>query len=724
MRMRSHRGLSAVQQGIALLRRLGDRACVFAPGVATTGGAHWISGASLTPTGGIQSLGPNLIANGDFSNGATGWTLWQPTAGVVQLESGGMRIRTTDATFAAIQPTLTLSPGSTYQVTFTVRNWVNGSVQVSIDGTTAAFTSPSAAGTYTFPVVASGSCVVQIKRTGGSNCDLIVDDVSCQSLTTMPTSAWLMDYVESSAATPASVDGPVGFLSDGAGVVGPNVIVNGDFSGGAASWSLGAGWSVSGGLATHASAGGASALGQGSALAIGETYIATVISPTPVAFNAVFGGTYVSIGWKGNVGTCVGVCTASTTFGVQGGGDISFSKIVVQRLTGRHASQGAGANKPTLRRGITCLTYPSSNVSSWGNAGAPVITPGATDPSGGNSAYLWTRVTTGASWSSPTGFSKAATALPVSGAFIVKASTARYFAVRLQATYPARADFVFDLAGATLASTGLNAFTSPTGEIVPLGGGFFLCVCNAISDTGTGVTPFVSFNSNGATADGADSSSSSSGVIYRGGAFAGSLSAAQVLQCGGIPLTTSAATSSLAGNFGLEGDGAAKHLVLASLPFQMSDDHVVIAGGRCDTAIADRSFFGIRSSSSTTPIVAQLGFTAGAPDAVWRDDSGALFRTTSGVSRVGQPCVLSLRKSSGVGALRVNGTQSAWVALTPGATTVNTAAVGGVSTTTPGNLLNGVTNAVVTVKGAISDAELLVLERFVGALTGPTGVKF
>lgn len=623
-----------------------------------------------------------------------------------------MRIRTTDGTFAAIQPSLALSPGSTYQVTFTVRNWVNGSVQVSIDGSTAAFTSPSAAGIYTFPVVASGSCVVQIKRTGGANCDLIIDDVICQLITTMPISAWLMDYVESSAATPASVDGPVGFLSDGSGVVGPNVIVNGDFSGGASNWSLGAGWSVSGGLATHASAGGASALGQGSSLVIGETYIATVTSPTPVAFNAVFGGTYVSIGWKGNVGTCIGVCTSSTTFGVQGGGDISFSKIIVQKLTGRHALQGTGSSKPNLRRGVVNLqTYSAALTNAAWQKASCAVTLGQADPYGGTAAFLLTATQGSNSYINNSVTLTAG--VTYTRAVIAKAGTTPnlYLEVGNNGSYfQAR----FNLSTGVV-SGGSYASTSMT----DVGGGYYLCLGTwTAGATGTPSANAIYIDNYGAAGG------NTSLTIAATGVFVGAITASQLLQCGGIPVTAGIPASSVNGNFGIECDGS-KHLALPSVPFQMADDHIVIAGCRGDSSLADRSAFGIRSATAATPVLGQLGFTSGVPDAAWRGDDGVLYRASSGGTQISQNLVLALRKQATTGTLFVNGAAAASVVVPSGTTTVSTAALGGVLVNgSPGNLFVGMLYVIVIVKGALTDAEFLILRRFVAALTGPTGVRF
>lgn len=674
----------------------------------------WVSGTSLSPTGGLQSIGPELISNGDFSNGTAGWTLWQPTAGVVQLESGGMRIRTTDATFAAIQPTLALSPGSTYQVTFTVRNWVNGSVQVSIDGTTAAFTSPAAAGTYTFPVVASGSCVVQIKRTGGANCDLIIDDVSCKLLTTMPSSAWLSSYVESGATTVGAVDGPVGFLSDGEGVVGTALVRSG----------LGLNGNTDNGdgtLTALAATGNAIRIyfGLGD-LIQGASYLITlnILSPGSITADWCDVTSSVTV-LPVTPGKSITFISSRASYDatyrfldvLSNSGNVRFS-YSVQLITGRHATQVTGANKPVLRRGVV-NRQPYCNLLATGwvvnNGGAPTNNA-VTGPDG---------VALNASLLACTG-SNASGVYSPSGALVGEVVT-QAIAVKTVSGASNQIQVGYDTQGGWIKINPQTGAIQSTGAIVtqsssaPMGNGYTLYTWSYVSpNTSLAMVIYNLSVGNALTI-----------AVAGTGQFSGMLTAAQILACGGIPLTTSVSSSSAAGNFGIECDGA-KYLSMPSVPFQMGDEHVVIAGCRGDSSLADRSAFGIRSSTAATPVLGQLGFTSGVPDAAWRGDDGLLYRaTSSGGVQIGQYLVLALRKQATSGALFVNGALAASVSVPSGVTTVNTATLGGVYVNgAAGNLLVGMLYVIVIVKGALSDAEFLILRRFVGALTGPTGVRF
>ena len=90
------------------------------------------------------ALGAELVTNGDFSNGSTGWTVnaWTVSSGVASLTAGTDIIERT--------PNATLVSGAFYSCTITTSNYVSGSVYFWIGGTIA---SPAKAfsgnGTYT-----------------------------------------------------------------------------------------------------------------------------------------------------------------------------------------------------------------------------------------------------------------------------------------------------------------------------------------------------------------------------------------------------------------------------------------------------------------------------------------------------------------------------------------------------------------------------------------------
>lgn len=676
----------------------------------------WITGTSLSPTGGVQSIGPELIPNGDFSNGTTNWTLYQPTAGVVQAEAGGVRIRTTDASFAAIQAALLLSAASTYRVTFTIKNWVAGRVQVSVDGTNPAYNSLAANGTYTFDVVASGACVVQIKRYGGESCNLIIDDVSCKLLTTTPSSAWLADYVESGATTVGAIDGPIGFLSDGMGVVGPALARSG----------LGLNGNTDNGDGTFtalASTGNAIRIyfGLGD-LVQGASYLITlnILSPGTITADwcdVTSSATVLPVTPGRSVTFISSRSSYDATYRfldvLSNSGNVRFS-YSVQQITGKHAAQATGTNKPTMRRGVVNQLLYSTLAgtlgagqtpnfwSATGNSGATPLT--ITNDGPGGTFAVGIRITPSAGLQ---GLQRSANA--IDGILVGVPYTIGCY-MRVPTGLTAAALTLYTGSGVPATPTVVSAATlaaQPKDTWV---------LQTAVITFAT-IPSILAFCANGASGTGLD--------IACPFVIPGAFTTAQIQQCGGAALTTGLAVSSASGNFGIECDGA-KYLSLPSVPFQMGDDHTVIAGCRGDSSSADRTAFGIRSSVASTPVVGQLGFASGAPDAEWRGDDGFLYRATSaGGAQLGQYLVLALRKQAASGALFVNGALAASVAVPSGTTTVNTATLGGVlANGSAGNLLVGMLYAIVIVKGVLSDAEFLILRRFVGALTGPIGVKF
>jgi hypothetical protein len=208
-------------------------------------------------------------------------------------------------------------------------------------------------------------------------------------------------------------------------------------------------------------------------------------------------------------------------------------------------------------------------------------------------------------------------------------------------------------------------------------------------------------------------------TIARIGLFTGTLTAAQILAEGGIPLTTAAAASNtVAGRYSSQYSGA-QSLALGSVPFQMSDDHCVIAGA----ATADGStIFMIGSTASNAPQI-NLDISAGAFRALWKDDTSV--SSTLGLSGfvASAANVLSLRSTSGIRVLRRNGTPSSTSATVLGAATFNSAVIGVQRRITDSNFLTGSLGPVILIKGTVSDADILTLERFVANLT-PNGPSF
>ncbi len=189
-----------------------------------------------------------------------------------------------------------------------------------------------------------------------------------------------------------------------------------------------------------------------------------------------------------------------------------------------------------------------------------------------------------------------------------------------------------------------------------------------------------------------------------------------------VPTTTAAASAST-GPFWAEFDGT-DFMSLASVPFQQADDHLVVAAAS-PQADPSNTIFNIRSTSSTTPIVAQMrvlnvsGNTR--VQTLWIDDAGvSATPTASNLLSLGSRFIASARKVGNTRQVRVNA--GAWVSVTSalGATTVNASAVGASTSTTNTGFWIGGIYPVIAIKGTITDAELSTIERWVAQQSGVT----
>jgi hypothetical protein len=172
-------------------------------------------------------------------------------------------------------------------------------------------------------------------------------------------------------------------------------------------------------------------------------------------------------------------------------------------------------------------------------------------------------------------------------------------------------------------------------------------------------------------------------------------------------------------NYYWEFDGVNDSLASASAPFQMADDHCVILGVSRAAVTAEKHPVGVGSSGSTTPIAAFIvHWGSGYISVYWRDDASTLYIAQSGATySAGQVRVVSARKSGNNKVCRVDGVGGSVNSTPVGATSAFDKLMIGATHT---GSFGGNIYPVIAIKGDISDANLLILERWVGSLSGVT----
>lgn len=121
-------------------------------------------------------LGPDLVTNGDFSGGATGWTVSGADGTHIATFSGGTLRYQSDTTSPQLNvaPTVSLglTVGATYEIIFVISAWTSGTVKTDV----ISGASMSSAGTFRF-VGAALINNLNITRST-TNVDVTIDSVS------------------------------------------------------------------------------------------------------------------------------------------------------------------------------------------------------------------------------------------------------------------------------------------------------------------------------------------------------------------------------------------------------------------------------------------------------------------------------------------------------------------------------------------------------------------
>lgn len=345
-----------------------------------------------------------------------------------------------------------------------------------------------------------------------------------------------------------------------------------------------------------------------------------------------------------------------------------LDNVSIKQIPGIHASQATTANKPILRRGLLNQATYSSDLT---NASCVVT---ATASKSGQTLLL-------------------------------------------PATYDAMSKSVTTAAGAQtfaflLSGTGTVSIYANNGTDGSMG-------VKAVTLTSTptlylsNISPTVATSSYLISREAGNTATS---VNFGGvGLFQGTYTAQQILDAGGIPLTTTAAASNpSAGKYSWQFDGSNDSLSLSAPLFQMSDDHAVIAGLNALRANDYVLNFG---SGASTQQVAAIYLSGSVVAASWVDNAETISSVAEITPSLGVTKVACAVKISNAKRLRINGVQQgATDNAVRGATTVSAGFIGGFKS---GSLpFSGSLYPVIAIKGTVTDSDLLTLERFVGRLSG------
>lgn len=355
------------------------------------------------------------------------------------------------------------------------------------------------------------------------------------------------NFVESTGNTACDVDTEVGLVLDAAGSVGPELVVNGDFSSGLTGWQVGAGATianVSDALQiTNTGTNGWATNSANVSVSVGKTHQFGVTNKGPAQITFYIrdgvGANADMVGITVNAGeTKSGTFVANTTglnfrvFCIGAAGSVTaVDNVTIREITGTHATQATTANKPILRRGIVNLQQQSNTLATAGwalNNSASVLNYAEAGVGGTLSA---SRVTSAALVNS--GCYIYGATLPqnatVTQAAVVKLVSGASTSCKLGADNN-NGFIVINPQTMTITSVGSAVTASSAAS---LGGGYYLFAWSFVQPATQ--SAMVVYNNAAVTLTLA---------VDGTGQFVGALNAQQIIAAGGIPLTTTAPASS------------------------------------------------------------------------------------------------------------------------------------------------------------------------------------
>lgn len=252
---------AALYQVIAILSRYGGSLWLADPAYTFTGSDGTGAAGDNSDTGYVRDLcasyGPELITNGDFSQGTTGWILQQPTSGSVSIAGGIASIISTDGSNAYLQAAgAPLTVGKVYELSCDYATTVGS---LSLRDSSGTIIKVLSAGKNMLQFVAATTSV-RFNRDGACNCT--IDNVSVREVIGRPLFQATTGFKPKLKRVPKRL--------------GPELVTNGSFDTDTNDWSLASGsggtfsW-ASGALSVNRT-GGTTSAAQSVALVIGRSY--------------------------------------------------------------------------------------------------------------------------------------------------------------------------------------------------------------------------------------------------------------------------------------------------------------------------------------------------------------------------------------------------------------------------------------------------------------------
>jgi len=651
-------------------------------------------------------LGPNYLAAKSFATSLTGWSNVNTTSSIVNNEA----FVTGAVSNSRISTTVNLTAGTRYFVSGSARN-VNASA-VSI-----AFNSFGLANNLTFTSVSGKVSGVFIPSTSGPGEIRLRTDIGsayfgnisvCEitGYNNQANNLQTGNHMDTYGTQPNFVDQPVGLVLDAANsTLGPELVLSGEFAT-ATGWTLPTGVTVANGtmnfnapvvytqpvynLTVNPAA---SYLVKYTISSITSGCLMLDMGFTSLHEQHTAPGTYsfIASGLPTSTGVSISIRDANTI--------AVIDNVSVREVIGVHAIQGTAGSKPTLRLGlVNLLTYSAdlTYTNPWSADGVTVSQDGTLQPDGS----LATKITMPTVMASNRLIHNFPTVVgPYTLACLVKAGTSTKGQMNFDFASPNTFQ-AFDTA---------NLTSNPNITIVPVGGGWYCVAFQSTQTAPSGSQVQLGFYSL------VGKQAGDSMYYGRVGVFQGSFTASQIQALGGIPLTTTAAVSTLTGPPSWQFDGTADYLSLSTPLFQLSDDHCVVAGFK---AAGSGNYVVFEASGAGAVRGCSLRQNAGSINIRW-DDGTANAAAASGTAAIGEVYVHAGRKVGNTYLSRKNGTISgggAGATLTAPLTNSSIGARGLAATEyAAGNIY-----PVIVIKGTVSDTELLALEKFVAQLSGIT----